>query len=77
MPKFALKVLCVDGVSCNFVKSTLMKDFQIKDAKKIDDFDHIVIRDFTSIEDAQKVARILIDDNPNNILDIAIAVARA
>lgn len=73
MPKFALKVLCSDEKSCNFVKYTLMKDFKIRKTIETEDFDHIGIANFPSVSEARIFAYNLKQENSRDILDILVA----
>lgn len=76
MPKFSINVLCADSEkTCNHVKSTLMKDYIIKNSKDTDDFDHRGIKEFPTIFDASDEALRLKSISKGKILDVSVSPA--
>ena len=76
MPKFTINVLCADSEeTCSFVKTTLMKDYDIKNSKDTDDFDHKGIKEFRTILEASDEALRLKSLSNGKILDVSVSPA--
>lgn len=73
LPRFSINVLCTDSEkTCNHVKNKLMKGYIIKDSEETDDFDHIGIKDFGSIEEAGRIAKELKRNSSGKILSVSV-----
>ncbi len=76
MPRFAINVLCQNSDEiCTHVRKDFMADYKIENAKDTDDFDHVGIKEFATIEKASEEARRLKRDSNGDILDISVSPA--